>query len=111
VRNAWNLLIPTLAIFVLVAARPLEQTLIRSLTDKRFAGQEVPAFVGLDNYQICCRPGWIVVSCRLDEDTNQCDVARDGSIRWQTIDRDLLKEGFRTVWSIPIPAKPIPQRR
>ena len=37
-RLAWNLLIPTLAIFILVAARPLEQTFIRSLTDKRFAG-------------------------------------------------------------------------
>ncbi|MCA9891157.1 MAG: sugar ABC transporter permease, partial [Anaerolineae bacterium] len=49
-RLAWNLLIPTLAIFILVAARPLEQTFIRSLTDKRFAGRGVPQFVGLDNY-------------------------------------------------------------
>ena len=38
-RLAWNLLIPTLTIFVLVAARPLEQTFIRSLTDKRFRRQ------------------------------------------------------------------------
>ena len=49
-RLAWNMLIPTLTIFVLVAARPLEQTFIRSLTDKRFAGSEVPQFVGLENY-------------------------------------------------------------
>ncbi len=101
VRNAWNLLIPTLAIFVLVAARPLEQTMIRSLTDKRFAGQEVPAFVGLDNYQNLLSARLDMVDCRLDEATNACDLARDGSIRWQTIDRDLLKEGFRTVWAIP----------
>ena len=103
VRSAWNLLIPTLAIFVLVAARPLEQTMIRSLTDKRFAGQEVPAVVGLDNYQNLLSARLDMVDCRLDEATNQCDLARDGSIRWQTIDRDLLKEGFRTVWAIPIP--------
>ena len=49
-RLAWNLLIATLTIFVLVAARPLEQTFIRSLTDKRFAGSAVPQFVGLENY-------------------------------------------------------------
>jgi trehalose/maltose transport system permease protein len=104
VRNAWNLLIPTLAIFVLVAARPLEQTLIRSLTDKRFAGQEVPAFVGLDNYQNLISARMDVVSCRPADDPTECDVARDGSIRWQTIDRELLKEGFRTVWTIPLPA-------
>lgn len=50
-RVAWNLLIPTLIVFVLVAARPLEQTFIRSLTDKRFASPQAPNFVGLQNYQ------------------------------------------------------------
>jgi ABC-type sugar transport system permease subunit len=32
-RFAWSLLIPTLAVLTLVAARPLEQTFIKSLTD------------------------------------------------------------------------------
>jgi trehalose/maltose transport system permease protein len=103
VRNAWNLLIPTLAVFVLVAARPLEQTFIRSLTDKRFAGQEVPNFVALENYQNLLSARLDLVDCRLDEATGECDVARDGSIRWQSIDRELLQEGFRTVWTIPLP--------
>jgi trehalose/maltose transport system permease protein len=109
VRNAWNLLIPTLAIFVLVAARPLEQTLIRSLTDKRFASQEIPTFVGLENYQNLLSARLDLVNCRVDEDTNQCDVSRDGDIRWDTIDRDLLREGFRTVWNISIPFSDPPQ--
>ncbi|MFW5771857.1 MAG: ABC transporter permease subunit [Phototrophicaceae bacterium] len=49
-RNAWNLLIPTVIILLLVAARPLEQTFIASLTDQRFAAAREPQFVGFDNY-------------------------------------------------------------
>jgi trehalose/maltose transport system permease protein len=103
IRNAWNLLIPTLAVFVLVAARPLEQTFIRSLTDKRFAGQEVPSFVGLQNYRNLLSMRLDIVDCRLDDATGQCDVTPDGSTRWQSIDRELLQEGFRTVWTIRLP--------
>jgi trehalose/maltose transport system permease protein len=103
IRNAWNLLIPTLAVFVVVAARPLEQTFIRSLTDKRFAGQEVPNYIGLQNYANLLGVRFDIVECRLDEDTDQCATSRDGSIRWQSIDRDLLQEGFRTVWTIRLP--------
>ncbi len=36
--TAWNLLIPTVAVMILVAARPLERTFIGSLTDRTFAG-------------------------------------------------------------------------
>jgi len=49
---AWNLLIPTVVVMVLVAARPLERTFVGSLTDRTFAGavtKEVN-FVGLQNY-------------------------------------------------------------
>jgi trehalose/maltose transport system permease protein len=108
VRTAWNLLIPTLAVFVVVAARPLEQTFIRSLTDKRFAGQEVPNFVGLDNYANLLGVRLDTVECRLDEETNECATSRDGSIRWQSIDRELLQEGFRTVWTIRLPFRETP---
>ncbi len=103
VRFAWNLLIPTLAIFVLVAARPLEQTFIRSLTDKRFAGQEVPNFVGLDNYMNLLGVRLDTVDCRLNEDSKTCATSPNGSIVWESIGRDYLKEGFRTVWTIKIP--------
>lgn len=51
-RIAWNLLIPTIIILIIVAARPLEQTFIASLTDKRFASSQKTSFVGLDNYAV-----------------------------------------------------------
>ena len=49
---AWNLLIPTVAVLLLIAARPLERTFIGSLTDRSFAGaaSEEINFVGLQNY-------------------------------------------------------------
>lgn len=102
-RLAWNLLIPTMAVFVMVAARPLEQTFIRSLTDKQFAGQAVPNFIGLENYQNLLGLRIDTVTCRTDAATSQCATRADGSIRWQTIDRALLEQGYRTVWTIPLP--------
>ncbi|MCA9916041.1 MAG: sugar ABC transporter permease, partial [Anaerolineae bacterium] len=82
-RFAWNLLIPSLFIFVLVAARPLEQTFIRSLTDKQFGTAQVPHFVGLDNYTDLLRMRLDTVPCRIDDETNECATRRDGSIRWE----------------------------
>jgi trehalose/maltose transport system permease protein len=51
-RLAWNLLLPTIIVLMLVAARPLERTFVASLTDQRFAGAQdrVINFVGLQNY-------------------------------------------------------------
>ena len=108
-RLAWTLLIPTLAVFLLVAARPLEQTFIRSLTDKRFAGREVPSFVGLQNYQELLGMRLDVVTCRVDEETGTCMTGRDGSVRWASIDRPLLEEGYRTVWNLPLPSPGLPR--
>lgn len=102
-RVAWNLLIPTLIVFVLVAARPLEQTFIRSLTDKRFASPQVPNFVGLQNYQNLLGIRIDVTPCRLDDATDACATRPDGSIRWESIDRERLQEGYRTVRNIPLP--------
>lgn len=101
-RLAWNLLIPTLAIFILVAARPLEQTFIRSLTDKRFAGRGVPQFVGLDNYAQLLTIRLDTVTCRT-EDNGACSIRDNGAVRWESIDRELLQDGYRTVSNIPIP--------
>lgn len=100
-RLAWNLLIPTLAIFIIVSARPLEQTFIRSLTDKRFAGSELPQFVGLQNYTELLSFRLDTVPCRLDDETGDCSVRDNGAIRWESIERELLSEGYRTVWNIP----------
>ena len=81
-RLAWNLLIPTLTIFVLVAARPLEQTFIRSLTDKRFAGSAVPQFVGLENYLNLLTFRLDTVDCKKSNADAPCDTRANGSIRW-----------------------------
>jgi trehalose/maltose transport system permease protein len=102
-RLAWNLLIPTMTIFILVAARPLEQTFIRSLTDKRFAGNEVPQFVGFDNYTELLTIRLDTVPCRIDDDTGACSIRDNGAVRWESIDRELLREGYRTVWNLPVP--------
>lgn len=103
-RFAWNLLIPSLVIFVFVAARPLEQTFIRSLTDKRFGSAEVPTFVGLNNYANLLNMRLDRVACRID-DTNQCATRRDGSIRWESIERSYLEQGYRTAWVVPLPSR------
>lgn len=101
-RLAWNLLIPTLTIFVLVAARPLEQTFIRSLTDKRFAGSEVPQFVGLQNYANLLTFRLDTVPCRQSITDGHCDTRANGSIRWESIDRELLRAGYRTIFNLPL---------
>lgn len=108
-RVAWNLLIPTLIVFVFVAARPLEQTFIRSLTDKRFASPQAPNFVGLQNYQDLLGMRLDVTDCRADAATGGCATRADGAVRWESIDRSLIQEGYRTVWSIPLPRRDPPQ--
>ncbi len=102
-RTAWNLSMPTLFVMIIVAARPLEQTFINSLTNKRFAVAAVPQFVGLDNYASLLTLRLDEVECRPDENTNDCQRSPDGSIRWQSIGRDLLMDGYRTVWHLRIP--------
>ena len=102
-RTAWNLVMPTLVVLIVVAARPLEQTFISSLTDKRFASSTVPRFVGLDNYRQLLSFRLDEVECRRDEESGECRTNPDGSTRWQTIDRPLLEEGYRTAWTIRLP--------
>lgn len=102
-RTAWYLLIPTMAVFVFVAARPLEQTFINSLTDKRFASDRVPHFVGFENYATLMDFRVDTVECRRDEETGECQRSRDGSLLWETIDRELLKDGYRTAWHLNLP--------
>ncbi len=63
-RFAWSLLIPTLAALILVAARPLEQTFIASLTDDRLASAQPARFVGLENYQKLLSLTFDVVDCK-----------------------------------------------
>lgn len=101
-RMAWNLLIPTLAVLIAVAARPLEETFITSLTDKRFAGSEAPRFVGLQNYANLLTFRLDTVECQRVEETDECETRDDGSIKWQNIDVELLRTGYREVGTLSL---------
>ncbi len=102
-RVAWNLLIPTVALLLIVAVRPLEETFVTSVTDKRFASEDQEVkFVGLDNYKNLLTFRFDVVDCRKDENGDCETNERTGKVRWELIERDLLEEGYRTadVYSI-----------
>lgn len=78
-RLAWNLLIPTIIILILVAARPLERTFIASLTDQRFAGGEsnVTNFIGLSNYGA-------LLGFRIDN--IPCETTEDGTCKTEEVE-------------------------
>ena len=101
-RMAWSLLIPTLAVLIVVAARPLEETFITSLTDKRFAGTATVNFVGLANYKELLQFRTDQVNCRVNTETNACQTDASGGIRWELPPRDVLQAGFRPVATIAI---------
>ncbi len=101
-RSAWNLLVPALLILVVVAARPLEATIITSLTDKRFASDQVPNFVGLAHYRTLLTVRFDEVACRLGDD-GRCSRTAAGAIRWETLPRERLAEGYRTAWNLNLP--------
>jgi len=90
-RVAWNLLIPTLIVLVLVAARPLEKTFIASLTDERFASGEEPNFVGLDNYARLLGIRFDTISCQRGDD-GACLTDENGIVFPRP--RDVLDESY-----------------
>jgi trehalose/maltose transport system permease protein len=75
-RTAWNLLIPTMAVLIIIAARPLEQTFIASLTDRRFAGVDEINFVGLNNYARLLGIRLDAIPC-VQDDSGNCVVETD----------------------------------
>ena len=93
-RFAWNLLVPTLLVMIFVALRPLEETFISSLTDRRFAAganTEVN-FVGVDNYTKLLGVRWDMISCTTGDD-GACLLDEDGE-RVYPRARDTLDEGY-----------------
>jgi trehalose/maltose transport system permease protein len=108
-RTAWNLLVPALLILLVVAARPLEATFITSVTDKRFASDEVPRFVGLAHYRDLLGVRLDPIDCRLADD-GTCARAADGAIRWETLPREVLVEGFRTAFVLDLPLVTAPDQ-
>jgi trehalose/maltose transport system permease protein len=92
-RNAWNLLIPTLVVLIVVAARPLERTFIASLTNDRFASNEPAAFVGFDNYAQLLGLRIDSIPCVRDDATGACARDEDGVVQFPRA-RDALDEGY-----------------
>lgn len=84
-RFAWSLLIPTLAVLTLVAARPLEQTFIKSLTDDEFGTARPVRFIGLENYRRLLDFQITLVECRRD-DSGECATTASGQIVWERSD-------------------------
>jgi trehalose/maltose transport system permease protein len=92
-RNAWNLLLPTILVLIVVAARPLERTFISSLTDQEFARRTEPNFIGLENYAQLLGFRIDSISCQRDE-SGACLVGDDGQIVFPRL-RDVLDESYR----------------
>jgi trehalose/maltose transport system permease protein len=94
-RNAWNLLVPTIVLLIVVALRPLEKTFIASLTNDRFAGasDETVEFIGLSNYQQLLGFRIDAIPCLVDEATGGCVVDEDGNTDFIRA-RDYLDQGY-----------------
>lgn len=81
-RFAWTLLVPSLVVLALVAARPLEQTFIKSLTDDEFGTAKPARYVGLDNYENLLSLKFAIVDCKMGDD-DECERTRNGTIIWE----------------------------
>ncbi len=99
-RLAWNLLIPTLAVLIFVAARPLERTFIASLTDQRFAGGEASetTFIGLDNYTRLLGFRIDALPCTTD-DSGECATREDENSIIETRELDVDPQAVRDIVS------------
>lgn len=82
-RFAWTLLVPTLVILALVAARPLEQTFIKSLTDDEFGTNKPARYIGFENYTNLLSLKVAIVDCR-KEDDGSCARTPNGQTVWET---------------------------
>ncbi len=91
-RSAWNLLLPTIILLVLVAARPLEATFIASLTDRRFASGREVNFVGFENYAQLLGVRVDAVECIRDED-GACTLNARGELEFARV-RDVVGEDY-----------------
>ncbi|MCZ7543907.1 MAG: ABC transporter permease subunit [Anaerolineae bacterium] len=81
-RFAWSLLVPTLAVLILVAGQPLEQTFITSLTDDEFSVSRPVQFVAFENYSNLLSVQLVLVNCQRD-DEGACARTPNGSIIWE----------------------------
>lgn len=91
-RSAWNLLLPTIIVLVIVALRPLEKTFVASLTNARFATADPVRFVGFENYARLLGFRIDSIPCQKDEN-DACVLDGTGSIVF-TRGRDVLDDNY-----------------
>ncbi|MGQ9907321.1 MAG: carbohydrate ABC transporter permease [Candidatus Flexifilum sp.] len=91
-RSAWNLLLPTIAIMIIVALRPLEKTFVASLTNDRFADNRPAEYVGFDNYSQLLSFRIDRLECSRDE-SGACQTNADGTPVFPR-PRDVLDQGY-----------------
>ncbi len=75
-RSAWNLLMPTLIVLIVIAITPLERVFITSLTDERFASSDPINFVGMENYTQLWSVRLDVIDC--DDPAVECELLING---------------------------------
>ncbi len=108
-RSAWNLLVPTLFVLAIVAARPLEETFITSLTDQRFAGgaDYETQFIGAENYVKLLSIRLDIIPC-LPAEGGGCVVDTQSNPAFPRprdyLDTDYLDLRYREVFIIPLGA-------
>ena len=60
----------------------------------------MPQFVGLENYVNLLTFRLDTVDCKKSVTDGPCDTRANGSIRWESINRELLREGYRTIFNL-----------
>lgn len=91
-RSAWNLLLPTIIIMIVVALRPLEKTFVASLTNDRFADNRPAEYIGFENYAQLLSFRLDRVECSRDE-SGACQTDETGALVFPR-PRDVLDEGY-----------------
>lgn len=71
-RMAWNLLAPTLIIFLAIGISPLEQVFLTSLTNEEFASSAEVEYIGFENYTRLLGIRIDRLPCETDESTGDC---------------------------------------
>lgn len=91
-RSAWNLLLPTIIIIIVVALRPLEKTFVSSLTNDRFADNQEAEFIGFENYAQLLSFRLDRIECLRDE-AGACTLDEEGATAFPR-PRDVLDEAY-----------------
>ncbi len=102
-RTAWNLLVPSLIIFLFLGGWALEQVFITSLTNQNFTATREADFVGLNNYAELLGIRLDSIEC-IHDDTGECITEERGGERVAVYPnpRGVLGENYRAYGYRPV---------